>query len=132
MRTSSSRSVLRAATTGLLAAVAFGAWAAYANRGHDVATTARAAFAQALLSFASSAAAVGLLERLFAAASSPVVGFAVAVTGTMGVIGVVLVGVHAAVGTPELLATIAPSLLSGLGFSTLYAAGLLRAARARS
>ena len=54
--------------------------------------------------------------------------FSAAVVGSTLLGAAFTVVLHVAMGTPELLATVTPSIVAGFGYSLLYCAGLTRAA----
>ena len=113
------------------AAVLFGGWAAFANRHHPVKSVLTATLAQAGLSALSTLAAVLLLEFLFNLSRVGLVRFLFGAVVTPLCIIIVMGSLHWVVGTPRILVTIAPSLVSGTLFCTVYTAGLLAAVRRR-
>lgn len=120
----------RAILSGVGAALLFGGWAIFANRRYPAGDIARAALAQAALSALSTTAAVLLLEFLFNRPRNLIARACLAGLGTPLAILATMAGVHAIAGTPRLLATIAPSLVSGTIFCLVYTAGLVGASRA--
>jgi hypothetical protein len=119
----------RAGVTALGAALLFGAWAAYANWDHGAGAVLRATIAQAGLSATSTFAAVLLLEFLFNLAERPALRFALGALVTPLCIFTAMAVVHLLAGTPRILVTIAPSLVSGSIFCLTYTAGLLATTR---
>ena len=109
----------RSALIGALAGTIYGLWAIYANRGHDLAHVARAASAQFLLSFASTAFLTLLIEGVLARGRS-VANLVLAATGPHAGMITLFMVVHWCAGTPNVLATIAPSAAIGLVFSIAY------------
>jgi hypothetical protein len=121
----------RAGVTALGAALLFGGWAAFANWDHGAAAVLRATLAQAGLSATSTFAAVLLLEFLFNLAEHPALRFALGALATPLCMFAAMAVVHLLAGTPRILVTIAPSLVSGSIFCVTYTAGLLATARRR-
>ncbi len=114
----------RALVLGVGAALLYGSWAYFANHEVGVGAGLRAACVQALLSFTATVVLVSLVEHLFAAARNPGWGFWLAGFGGSCTGALVMASVHGIAGTPNLLLTIAPSLVIGTTFCFVYAAGL--------
>ncbi len=119
-----SRGFWRALVLGISAALLYGSWAYFANHNEGEDAGLVAALVQGLLSFTATVVLVVLLERLFAAGRSPARGFWLAGLGSSSIAALVMASVHGIAGTPQLLLTIAPSLVIGTTFSFVYAAGL--------
>ncbi|MBK7396256.1 MAG: hypothetical protein IPJ34_08135 [Myxococcales bacterium] len=112
----------RLARLSLAAFVVYGSWAAFANHGHGAWVAGRALLGQGLSSATTTLLIGGLVEllsRRLGATSAALL----AATATACF--------HAAVnlllGTPELLRTIAPSVVVGYAFALAYAVGVTRA-----
>ena len=100
----------------------YGTWAIYANIEHGSVIAVRAGLAQGVYSFVSTVLITLLLETVYArAAVMPVL-----VAGTVGITCTVtlITATHIAVGTPNLLKTIAPSVVIGGAYSYVYCYGL--------
>jgi hypothetical protein len=111
---------------GLGSAFLYGSWALFANWSTDRA--ARAALAQAALSFVSTTAFTLFAELLFRLGRDPRRGFWLSALGTVTFIAMAMASIHAVVGTPRIATTIAPSVFFGGIFFTAYAWGLRTAA----
>ena len=123
------RSRTRALLVGLGAFVLFGGWAAFANREHGIAHVVRAGLAQGSFSFISSTCSVLLLEYLYGLGRTPArqVVLGAAVTPAI-ILGAMTVG-HLIAGTPNVVATLLPSWVSGLAFCIVYSLTLRRVRR---
>jgi hypothetical protein len=115
----------RSVVIGLVAGVLYGAWAIYANRGHEVGELSRAAATQFLLSFSSTAVLTLMIEFVLARGRSRANLVLAAVGPHAGVIALFM-AVHWWSGTPNILRTVAPSALVGLVFCITYVAGRAR------
>jgi hypothetical protein len=116
------RAFLRALLLAAGSAAFYGAWALFANWSSGRAV--RACLAQAAVSFASTMTLTLVAEWLFRRQATPQRGFVLSAGGTAALIVFVTTAVHLMVGTPRLLATIAPSIVCGSMFFTAYAWGL--------
>lgn len=124
--------MLRAALFGVSAALLWGSWAFYVNRGAGVGRALRAGLTQALLSFSATLGMSLVLERLFRFGRTPWEGFWIASLGTISLSAGGMTAVHAIAGTPNILATVAPTVALGATFFVVYASGLrVAATRAR-
>jgi succinate dehydrogenase hydrophobic anchor subunit len=127
--------VRKSARRGLLSAfagaAAFGAWAALANWSHGAHARLVAGATQAALSFCTTFTLAVIAEVICARARDPRAQIALSTVGTSALLATALASVHAAVGTPEILRTIAPSVISGTLFCTSYVLVLRRSLAAR-
>ena len=117
---------LRVVLLGAGSALLYGGWATWVNRADGAV---RAGLIQALLSFAITTGQSALVEWLFTRnrRRSPGIGrVAATVAPTLAVVGATLVTVHLLAGTQRLAATIAPSMIMGFVFISIYALGLDR------
>ena len=122
------RGLLRAALTGVAAALVWGSWAFHVNGRAGSGAALRAALTQALLSFSATLGLVLVLERLFRVGRTPHQGFLIASLGTVSLASGTMATVHALAGTPRILATIGPSVSVAAVFFVTYAWGLRAAA----
>ncbi|AUX23373.1 hypothetical protein SOCEGT47_038980 [Sorangium cellulosum] len=104
----------------LAAALAYGSWAVFCNWGHGASAAVRAGGAQAVLSFSSTFAMARIADWLFRLGRTPVQGLILGIVCAVLLMFGLMYGVHATMGTRSILATIAPSLLVGSVFITLY------------
>ncbi len=113
----------------LVAAGAYGSWAALAhyNNGLDVAL--RAGLTLAALTFTATTMLVFVLERLFRLSSNPLHGFWLASIVTSTLSAAWLATGHMLMGTPRVVAAVTPSVLIGTTLYFAYASGLLARAR---
>ena len=119
-------SPLTGLAAALLAFAFYGAWAAWVNWSHGVEVALRALVAQGAASFTTTfvlAKLVGVFYRRLPAGGVRVA--AAPVLSSLAV-GCGLALVHWAVGTPALLATIAPSLIMGFGYCVFCTYDLVR------
>jgi len=108
--------------------VAMGAWAAFANRGHEPARILLAALVQGLIS----GAITLVLKRALEAMTARLSGHAAVIvppTVTCIVVLAVLVSLHRLAGTPEIWTTIALPYAVSSTYAWVYTAGLVVAAR---
>lgn len=108
--------------------LAMGGWALFANRAHGLA----GAWLPALAQGAMSGALTGLLKKTLEALDGRLKGLAAWVAPpaiTAGSILTLLVLVHTAIGTPEVIATIAVPWSVSTLYAIVYNAGLVRARR---
>ncbi len=122
------RDLHRAILLGIGAACLYGTWAFYTNAHGGVAAGLCAAATQACLSFTATVAQIVLLGALFRLGRTPAEGFVAAVVGGSMIGNGVSATAHLLAGTPHVLATIAPSMLTGLIVNALYARVLYGAA----
>ncbi len=120
---------VRSLITAIASALGYGLWATLCNWPHGRWRALRAGLTQACLSFTATLSMVLLLEWLFRRGRTPLQGFLAASLGTTLIGAAVMCGVHALTGTPNILATIAPSLSIGTIFFVSYSWGLLVSAR---
>jgi len=108
--------------------VMMGGWALFANRSHGLAGAWLPALVQGILS----GALTGVLKKTLEALDgrlSGVPAFAVPPAVTAGSILTLLTLVHTAIGTPEVIATIAVPWSVSTLYAIVYNAGLVRARR---
>ena len=120
----------RALLLGLGACLLFGSWAVLANRAHPVAAMVRAGLAQGSLSFCSTVFAVLLLEYLYGLGRTPARKLMLGAIGTPVIVLLTMTCGHVLAGTPNVVATLLPSWISGVIFSTTYTLNLRRLERA--
>ncbi|WP_045119576.1 hypothetical protein [Haliangium ochraceum] len=118
---SKARSAARAGVTAAAAGVFYGAWAAFCNYPHGISAAVEAGLIQAALSAGSTLTLVLMLEALFQIAGGGMAGFLLAVGGTLSTMTALMVSIHWLAGTPNLIPTVAPSIVIGSIFFTLYA-----------
>ena len=109
--------------------VAMGGWALFANRAHGA-----GAFAPALAQGALSGGITFVLKRVLEALAARLRGplaYALPPLATASVILAILVGVHLAIGTPEIAATIAVPWSVSTLYAIVYSAVLARGRDAR-
>lgn len=116
----------RAVLVGTGAFLLFGSWALFANRAYPVPAMTRAGLAQGALSFVSTTFSVLLLEYLYRLGRTPARKFLFAAVGTPAVVLLTMTGVHVLAGTPNLVATLLPSCISGFIFCGTYTLALRR------
>ncbi len=112
-----------------MAAAAFclyGGWAMLANRGHGLAAARRAGLVQGVLSFTITLGMTMLIEALHRRLRDRRRGAALTALCAVGLSGSAVVLGHLAAGTPEVLRTVAPSLLIGSFYATSYTLALRR------
>ena len=108
------------------AAVAMGGWALFANRGHGLS----AAWVPALMQGVMSGLITLLLKRALEAMSGRFTGalaYVIPPAVTAAVILAALTAVHAAIGTPEIVRTIAVPWSVSTLYAVIYSAALARA-----
>jgi hypothetical protein len=120
------RSMIMAA----IAFLAYGAWAAYANWDHGAAAYVPSALTQGVISFLVTAFLTLGMEAVFRRMRPGWARFGVTALGPQTGVAIATATAHYAVGTPEILTTMAPSLILGTLFCALYTAGLVARARA--
>jgi hypothetical protein len=112
------RKVNTSIAIGVAAGVMYGSWAAWANWGHGLAWL-RAAVAQFVLSFFSTALLTLAINRVLARGRSPA-NRLVAATVPLAIAITSFALLHWLLGTPQIAATIAPSAAIGLVFCIVY------------
>jgi hypothetical protein len=125
------RSTARACVTAVVAALVYGAWAGFSNREHGIGVALEAGLVQGALSFLSTMTFVLVLEALFRLGGGAVQGFLLAAGGTISLMIAVMTTAHRMAGTPNLVTTIAPSIVVGSIFFVAYAWRLSVAERGR-
>lgn len=116
------RSLVRALSLATAGSAAYGGWAAFANSDHGARAAWSAGLTQAGMSFVTTFFLTLLgdwILRRFSRARSQI---AAAALVTPGAIAAVLASVHTAVRTPNVLLTIAPSVIGGTVFCVAYVA----------
>lgn len=121
------RSLGRVLSSACVAAVIYGGWSFFANDGHGAAIATRVMLAQAATSFALTFVTTALIEGIHARVGRRRLGIAATILGTFGLLQGFNVAVHLAVGTPELLRTLAPNVIVGATFTTVYTLAVHRA-----
>lgn len=117
--------LLRASATHVaFAFLAMGAWALFANRAHGAAAIGPA-IAQGLISGAITFVLKRVLEALAARLAGPLAYIAPPLATASVILGL-LVGVHLAIGTPEIAATIAVPWSVSTLYAIVYSAVLAR------
>jgi len=116
----------RALLVGAGAFLLFGGWALFANRAHPAADMTRAALAQGGLSAASTTCSVLLLEYLYGLGRTPAHKVILGVIGTPVIILLTMTGGHLLARTPNVVATLLPSWISGTIFCVVYTLNLRR------
>ncbi len=121
------RDLYRSIRMGAAAAVVFGTWAFFANVSHGVLPGLRAALVQVALSFSLTfynAEAIHVCERRLGTSLPALIAAAL---GPALSADLVIAVTHAIAGTPEILRTMAPSMLIGVVNASLYVAWRVRA-----
>jgi hypothetical protein len=126
------KSIGRGLVSAVLGFAAFGAWAALANWSHGAHARLVAGVTQGTLSFCTTFTISMVAEVICATTRRRALQLALSTVGTASVLAMALAAVHAAVGTPEIVRTIAPSVLSGTIFCTSYVLVLRRAQEGRA
>lgn len=111
----------------MLGALAYGGWAFYANRAAGLRQAASSGGAHWLMSVVITVSSVRLMRALFRLPARPRDGALLAAAGSVLATYTLLIGVHLALGTPNILLTLAPGLLPTIGFAVVYPTLLLRA-----
>ena len=109
----------------LISAAAYGGWAAFAHHRYGLAVALHAGMTQAGLSFIATLVLVSVLERLYRWSPSPVAGSVFAPFLTAMLLVVWLAVGHFLMGTPHVVAAMAPSVLIGTALFFIYGRGLL-------
>jgi hypothetical protein len=124
-------STARAHVTATVAAILYGSWAGFSNWEHGTWVALEACLVQGALSFLSTLTLVLVLEALFRLGGRALGGFLLATVGTISLMISVMTTTHWMAGTPNLVTTIAPSIVVGSVFFIVYAWRLLVAERSR-
>lgn len=111
----------------MLGALAYGGWAFYANLAAGLRQAACSGGAHWLMSVVITVSSVRLMRALFRLPARPRDGALLAAAGSVLATYTLLIGVHLALGTPNILLTLAPGLLPTIGFAVVYPTLLLRA-----
>ncbi len=123
------RSLGRSLISACYAATIYGGWGFYANYAHGTAIALRVMLAQAAVSFAMTFVTTMLIEALLARLGHRWYGVAQTIVYTFLLCQLAVLLVHLGVGTPEIVRTMAPNLLIGATFTTVYTLGLSRMTR---
>jgi len=107
----------------------YGGWAVFANLDHGLHDSLSAGLTQGLLSLASTAILTSAMETVFRRLSPGVARFLAAGLGPTTATLLLMAVIHFVTGTPEILATMLPSIVVGYAYSIIYAAGLTRRQR---
>jgi hypothetical protein len=118
--------VARGLIAGTVFGVVYAAWAYYVNAAHGVLAGVQAAVAQGVLNFVRLASIVMLMEWFFRLGRRPATRFVLAVLMPNAIGALFMAGVHAVVGTPEILATISLPTVVGTAMCVPYVLMLLR------
>ncbi len=111
----------RLARLTVAALVLYGGWAAFANHAHGTAAAARAFVVQGLSSATTTVLIGGLVELLARRLGSTRRAATAAALSAATVTACFHAAVNRVLGTPELLRTIAPSVVVGYAFAVVYA-----------
>lgn len=110
----------------VLGGLCYGLWALFVNRHagwpHAIVIGCAHWAMSALLTYGS----VSLMRTLFWLPREPRSGFYLAVAGSLTLTYTMLIGVHTAIGTPQILMTLAPGFLPTVSFVLVYSSLLLR------
>ncbi len=107
----------------------YGGWGVIANLHHGRSKSLSAGLTQGLLSLVSTAILTSAMETVFRRLSPGVVRFVAAGLGPVTAALLLMAVVHFFTGTPEIVATMLPSIVIGYAYSIIYAAGLTRRCR---
>ncbi len=114
----------------ILGGFCYGLWALIVNRHagwpHAILIGATHWLMSAMLTYG----CVALMRTLFRLPRDPRNGWLVSAGGSLFLTYTLLVGVHRAIGTPQILMTLLPGLLPTIGFAVTYSSLLLRETRA--
>ncbi|WP_051361907.1 hypothetical protein [Solimonas soli] len=113
----------------VLGGACYGSWATFANWSAGAPHALRIGVTHFAMSTGLTLSGVMIMNRLFALSRAPRLGAALAFGGSMAFTYALLIGVHALIGTPHILLTLAPGFVPTLSFCTLYSLLLLREAR---
>jgi hypothetical protein len=115
----------------VLGGALYGSWAVVANVSHGAWTALRVGLIHFAMSTGLTFAGVRLMSGFFGLARRPQQGALLAACGSLATTYGLLIGVHHAIGTPEIFLTLLPGILPTLGFTLGYSLLLLRKANAR-
>ncbi|MDA1050548.1 MAG: hypothetical protein O3C40_08705 [Planctomycetota bacterium] len=104
----------------------FGGWGVFANWHHDMHKRLSAGLTQGLLSLVSTVILTSAMETVFRRLSPGVARFMATGLGPITATLFLMAFAHFVTGTPEIVATMLPSLVVGYAYSLIYAAGLTR------
>ena len=107
----------------------FGGWAVFANMQHGLSKKLSAGLTQGLLSLISTAILTSAMETVFGRLSPGVTRFVATGLGPITATLFLMTVAHIVTGTPEIVATMLPSVVVGYTYSLIYAAGLTRRCR---
>jgi hypothetical protein len=123
------KAVVRVLGMAVIAACLYGGWAVVANLGHGLDTALRAGAVQGASSAFTTMVITSGIEGLFFAVGAGLFRVALATALPPTLSSSVHVGAHLMNGTPEVLRTIAPSVVLGYVFAGAYVAALSRSVR---
>lgn len=123
------KAVVRVLGMAVIAACLYGGWAVVANLGHGLDTALRAGAVQGASSAFTTMVITSGIEGLFFAVGAGLFRVVLATALPPTLSSSVHVGAHLLNGTPEVLRTIAPSVVLGYVFAGAYVAALSRSAR---
>lgn len=106
------------------AALWYGAWAYYANRTHGWKEATQASLTQAVVSLTITFLVTMTIELVSQCYQSNVLAIALSAGSAIVLVGAYTVTFHTLLGTPEVLATIAPVFLMGSIYCISYAIGV--------
>lgn len=119
--------VFRSLCAAFIALVAYGIWAAWANRMHGAEMALRASATQGLFSAMVTLVMTSFLEALYRGSASRMRRLLRATGSTIALLMVSSTGIHWFVGTQEILMTVLPGWIFGSLYAVTYAVGLSRA-----
>jgi hypothetical protein len=122
------RSLLLASGAFLL----YGGWAFMVNRSHGTGAGSRALVVQGSLSFLSTLTITMLMEWAYGRTGPPWIRVGRAFLGGCLPMYTLTIGVHVLVGTPEVVATVAPVLALGTAYCAVYSLSLTRLRQPRA
>ena len=120
------RSLGRSISSACVASTIYGGWGFFANHSHGTAIAVRVMLAQAAASFAMTFVTTMLIEAILARLGRRRFAAAQTIVYTFVLCQALVLLVHLAVGTPEILRTMAPNLIVGISFTTAYTLGVHR------
>lgn len=123
------RTVVRSTASALGAFALYGGWTLFANWHHGSATALRSAIVQGLFSALLTFVLVLAMEALHRRLAHHRHGAALTILICAGTCQGTTAAIHLAIGTPELLTTLAPTILIGGAFIITYVLALHRATR---
>ncbi|MFO0625999.1 MAG: hypothetical protein U0325_10320 [Polyangiales bacterium] len=121
----------RALALGAAAFVAYGAWAAFANRAHGADAAVRAGLVQGCSSAFVTSTVAGVIEWAHARLPRTAASAALAVLAGVAFAAAFHVGLHVVSGTPEVARTVAVPIAAAVVYAVGYAATLRALARPR-